>query len=58
MNEPLKHTPYGQTVQSTPRTPLGERLSRIRKRIVASGETLLSWTDIENEVAERRGEAK
>jgi hypothetical protein len=36
---------------------LGERLLRIRERIIASGEPLLSWTEIEREVAERRGEA-
>ena len=40
-----------------PRTPLGERLWAIRQRIVASGEPLLSWEDLERELAERRGEA-
>src|SRR5215471_5033399 len=42
----------------TPRTALGERLLRIRERIVASGEPLLSWADIDREVAERRGQAE
>ena len=39
-----------------PQTPLGRRLWSIRKRIVASGETLLGWDEIEKEVAARRGE--
>jgi hypothetical protein len=38
------------------RTLLGERLAQIREKIVASGEPLLSWEEIEREVAERRGE--
>jgi hypothetical protein len=38
-----------------PRTPLGRRLWELRQRIVASGEPLLDWDDIEQEVAERRG---
>jgi hypothetical protein len=39
----------------TPRTPLGRELVEIRKRIVASGQPLLDWDDLEREVAERRG---
>jgi hypothetical protein len=35
---------------------LGERLAQIREKIVASGEPLLSWEEIEREFAERRGE--
>lgn len=50
-----------QTLQTgstfKPQTPLGKRLWSIRKRIVASGETLLEWDEIEKEVAARRGEA-
>ena len=38
-----------------PRTPLGRRLWELRKRIVASGEPLLDWDDLEREIAERRG---
>ncbi len=38
------------------RTPLGYRLDEIRKRIKASGQPLLSWEDIDRELAERRGE--
>ena len=41
-----------------PRTPLGRRLGEIRAKIVASGEPLLGWEEIEREVAERRGEAE
>jgi hypothetical protein len=37
------------------RTPLGRRLWEIRARIVASGIPLLSWDEIDQEVAERRG---
>jgi hypothetical protein len=40
-----------------PKTPLGRRLWSIRKRIVASGENLLGWEEIEKEIATRRGEA-
>ena len=38
-----------------PKTPLGRRLRELRKRIVASGEPLLDWDDLEREIAERRG---
>lgn len=41
-----------------PRMTLGQRLRNIRARIVASGEPLLTWDDIDREVAERRGERK
>jgi len=57
MNEPL-NTPGNETVPAQPRTPLGKQLSRIRDRIVASGEPLLSWSEIEEEIADRRGEAE
>jgi len=40
----------------TPRTDLGRKLWEIRARIVASGEPLLDWDEIDKEVAERRGE--
>ncbi len=55
MGEPAKNTPH-VAAQRTARTRLGEQLLRIRERIVASGEPLLSWEEIEREVAERRGE--
>ena len=38
------------------RTPLGRRLDQIRARIEASGPPLLSWEDIDRELAELRGE--
>ena len=38
-----------------PKTALGEELFAIRERIVAGGAHLLSWEEIENEVAARRG---
>jgi hypothetical protein len=38
-----------------PRTPLGRLLWELRKRMVASGEPLLDWDDLEREIAERRG---
>jgi hypothetical protein len=41
----------------TPRTAMGRRLYAIRQRIVASGQPLLDWRDIENEVRDRRREA-
>ncbi len=39
------------------RTPLGRRLDELRERIKASGEPLLSWEQLDRELAERRGEA-
>lgn len=40
----------------TPRTTLGKRLLEIRNRLIASGERLLNWEEIDAEVAARRGE--
>lgn len=37
------------------RTPLGRRLRALRARLVASGEPLLGWDEIEQEARERRG---
>jgi hypothetical protein len=37
------------------RTPLGADLRRLRAKIIESGEPLLSWEAIEQEVADRRG---
>jgi hypothetical protein len=39
-----------------PRTKLGRRLARIRRRILAGGQPLLDWDDIASELRERRGE--
>lgn len=41
-----------------PRTELGRRLMELRAQIVASGERLLDWDDVNREVAERRGGAR
>lgn len=38
-----------------PRTLLGRRLWELRQEILAEGEPLLEWTDVEREVASRRG---
>jgi hypothetical protein len=38
-----------------PRTPLGQRLWRLRQPALAEGERLLDWDDLEREVATRRG---
>jgi len=40
------------------RTPLGRQLWKIRSRVIASGEPLLGWKEIEQEIAERRGETE
>lgn len=37
------------------RTPLGKKLLSLRAKIIASGEPLLSWEEIDNEVKKRRG---
>jgi prevent-host-death family protein len=37
-------------------TPLGRKLWQIRQQIVATGEPLLDWDEVNQEVAERRGE--
>jgi len=55
MGEPVKNTPH-VPAQGMGRTSLGKQLLRIREQIIASGEPLLSWEEIEREVAERRGE--
>lgn len=38
------------------RSALGRRLREIRRRIVASGQRLLSRKEVAREIAERRGE--
>lgn len=47
-------TPEPATVRA--RTPLGEQLRQVRAEIVASGELLLGWAELEQEIADRRGE--
>ena len=58
MNEPLDNAPGNEAASARPRTPLGKQLLRIRERIIASGEPLMSWNEIEEEIAERRGETE
>jgi predicted DNA-binding antitoxin AbrB/MazE fold protein len=45
------------TIETTApaRTPLGRRLRELRSKIVTSGTAGLSWEEIEEEVATRRG---
>jgi len=45
------------TIETTApaRTPLGRTLRELRSRIVKSGEPGLSWEEIEEDVASRRG---
>ena len=38
-----------------PKTSLGKRLLETRTKIIASGEKMLDWKEIEREVASRRG---
>jgi hypothetical protein len=58
MGEMPKSTSHAEAVGPyLPRTALGERLLKIRQRIVESREPLLSWDEIDREVAGRRGEA-
>ena len=47
---------YKKPISSKPRTGLGKKLLRFRERILASGEPLLTWEDIEREITVRRGE--
>lgn len=44
------------SASSTGESELGRRLRAIRAQIVASGERLLDWDELEQELAERRGE--
>lgn len=39
-----------------PKTPLGRKLWEIRQKIVAAGEPLLGWEEVEKEVTQRRNE--
>jgi len=48
----------GEEKAYVPRTELGRRLWGIRKRIVAEGKADLDWSDIEREIADRRGAAE
>ena len=50
--EPL----WQEAISYRPRTSLGQKLLRIRERIIASGERLCSWDEIEQEIATQRGQ--
>jgi len=56
MGKPLNTAHVESTRLGMAQTRLGEQLLRIREQIVASGEPLASWEEIEREVAERGGE--
>lgn len=47
---------WASKVTLTARTPLGKKLLALRAKIVASGEPLLTWDEIDTEVRKRRGE--
>jgi hypothetical protein len=55
MGDTAEQSPIPADKGFQPKTPLGRRLWELRKRIVASGEPLLDWDDLEREIAERRG---
>lgn len=52
---PKKPPEPDSSIPAEPISPLGQKLREIRRRIVASGEPLLSWDELEKELAERRG---
>ncbi len=43
---------HKKPISFKPKTPLGKKLWEIRRRIVASGAALLTWEEIEREIAE------
>lgn len=47
---------WASKVSLKARTPLGKKLLSLRAKIVAGGEPLLSWEEIDIEVKKRRGE--
>jgi hypothetical protein len=42
-------------IEFEPRTPLGQVLWEVRRRLIASDEKMLTDEDLEREIAERRG---
>ncbi len=44
--------------ENKPKLSLGERLMALRQKIVESGQTLLSWDEINEEAARRRGKVE
>lgn len=53
--EVLDFVGYLHLQNSAKKPPLGERLRKIREKIVASGKHLLNEDEIEKELASRRG---
>jgi hypothetical protein len=53
--EPNKIEDKSEESLYKPKTSLGKRLLETRSKIIASGEKMLDWKDIEREVANRRG---
>lgn len=51
-----REVPYPAPPKPQRRTELARRMDEIRERIKASGQPLLSWEDIDQELAELRGE--
>ncbi|HVX29215.1 MAG TPA: hypothetical protein VHA53_01955 [Nitrolancea sp.] len=49
-------TAHDSTDDIRPRTRLGAQLLERRRAIIAAGIPLLSWDELEAEIAERRGE--
>ncbi|OGP88267.1 MAG: hypothetical protein A2156_14510 [Deltaproteobacteria bacterium RBG_16_48_10] len=47
---------WQEAISYKPRTHLGQKLWGIRERIIASGEPLLTWEEIEREIFAERGE--
>ena len=43
------------SIDFQPKTPLGHKLWKLRQRAIAEGMTLLSETELEQELADRRG---
>jgi hypothetical protein len=54
----VKRPEPGRSGTYRPRTPLGKELLAIRKRFLDSGEPLWDITDVERELASRRGEVE
>ena len=54
---PGKSQIFPTTLHSyTPKTALGRKLWELRQQIIASGTPLLDWDELEDELAERKGE--
>lgn len=47
---------WQQSSEYKPKTLLGKRLWKLREKIMATGEPLLSWEEVEQEIGRRRGE--